>query len=92
MFPRGYRLQEVFKLEKTCQNKLSAYVFRFIWNLHTQCQGKKLPETPEHKMLLSRGPLAPQELGKTRSTGLKKAAENAPRPPEKRRSPIARPF
>ena len=64
MFPRGYRLQEVFKLEKTCQNKLSAYVFRFIWNLHTQCQGKKLPETPEHKMLLSRGPLAPQELGK----------------------------
>ena len=42
--------------------RTSAYVFRFIRNLRTRCQAKKLPETPEQQMQLSRGPLAPQEL------------------------------
>ncbi|XP_068723496.1 uncharacterized protein [Montipora capricornis] len=44
--------------------RTSAYVFRFIRNLRTRCQAKKLPETPGQQMQLSREPLAPQELEK----------------------------
>ena len=41
--------------------RTSAYVFRFIWNLHTRCQAKKLPDTPEQQMQVSHGLLVPQE-------------------------------
>ena len=53
--------------------RTSAYVFRFISNLRTRYQAKKLPETPEHQIQLSCGPLAPQELEKAEKYWVKKS-------------------
>ena len=53
--------------------RTSAYVFRFIRNLRTRCQAKKLPETPEQQMQLSHGPLAQQELEKAEKYWVKES-------------------
>ena len=53
--------------------RTSAYVFRFIWNLRTRCQAKKLPETPEQQMQVSHGPLAPQEVEKAEKYWVKES-------------------
>ena len=53
--------------------RTSAYVFRFIWNLRTRCQAKKLPETPKKQMQVSHGPLAPQELEKAEKYWVKES-------------------
>ena len=53
--------------------KTSAYVFRFIWNLRTRCEAKKLPENPEEQMQGSHGPLAPQELEKAEKYWVKQS-------------------
>lgn len=53
--------------------RTSAYAFRFIWNLRTRCQAKKLPENTEEQMQVSHGPLAPQELEKAEKYWVKKS-------------------
>ena len=53
--------------------RTSVFEFRFIRNLRTRCQAKKLPENPEHHMQLSRGPLAPQELEKAEKYWVKES-------------------
>ena len=53
--------------------RTSAYVFRFIWNLCTQCQAKKLPKNPKEQMQGSHGPLPPQEVEKAEKYWVKQS-------------------
>ena len=53
--------------------RTSSYVFRFLSSLRTRYQAKKLPDTPEHQIQLSRGPLSPQELEKAEKYWVKES-------------------
>ena len=53
--------------------RTSTYVFRFIWNLRTLCQAKKLPENPEEQMQVSHGLLVLQELEKAKKYWVKES-------------------
>ena len=56
--------------------RTSSYVFRFIWNLRTRCQAKKLPKNSEQQMQGSHGPLAPQELEKAKKYWVKQSQKS----------------